>query len=408
MKKLVTIIAIASAAALVYYCVRYIQSPVSTMAAYSVVHEQVINADAYIVRDETVYNAPTGGTFYSYTREGARVGKDRTLCTVYEGAVSEDILQELGTVNAKISELSTTVVDESVFMLDGGSTQSRLVQIESEIEKAAAQNDVAKISQYKKEINSIASGESVQSNSQTLEQLQAQKNEIESQITIPRHDIVSSVSGIYSVVVDGYEGILTPEAAKTMNVENFAKIAPQAETPTPEATPETEEQTSTQTVSGGDGVCKVIDNHEWFVMALVDREQLEGIEVGQTVGLRFGKLPGEETTAELISISNDPQGQTKAVLVFSCKSYLEGVFSIRTSDIEIITESYEGFSVPIHAIRVVDGQNGVMVNNSGREVFKPCEIIYTDEEKGTAIIQPDTDDQNKTLQELDMIIIGEK
>lgn len=411
MKKIVTVIAAAAMCALVYYCVQYIQSPVSTMAARGVTHEEVINGDAYIVRNETVYTAPGGGTFYSYAREGARVGRNRRLCAVFSGVVSEEILQELNTVDAKIAELSSVVVDNSAFMSDSGSTAERLLQLQSEIEKAAADNDIAAIAKYKAEIESLAAGGSVKTNAQQLTELAEQKSGIESKITSPKDEIYSSVSGIYSAKVDGFENVLTPDAAKNITVEAFGQIkAEEVVVPAVETKEEKKEkaQTEAKTVAAGDKICKVIDNHEWYIMALVERADIEGMKTGQKVELRFGKLPGEQVEAEVAAISNDPPEQKKAVLVLLCKSYSEGAFSIRASDIEIIKESYQGFSVPIHAVRVVDGQNGVMVRNGGKEVFKPCRIIYKDDKSGEAIIKPDTEDINKTLQQYDIIVIGEK
>lgn len=410
MKKVVTAIAVAALCALVFYCVRYIQAPVSTISAYGVTHEELITGDAFIVRKETVYTASANGTLYSFAREGARVGRNRRISAVYSGTVDEAILQELGTISAKITELGSVVVDNSGFTSDSGSAAARLLQLEKEIETAAADNDVAKISECKAEIESLAAGGTVKSNAEQLALLNAQREELEAKITGPRQDIISTVSGIYSSKIDGYEETLNVDTVKNITVSEFAKIKPEQTAGNAEKKDSKQnEEEESGPIAAGDKICKIIDNHEWYVAALVKRDDIADMSVGKKVELRFGKLPGEQVPAEVVSVSNDPPGQEKAVVVLKCESYSEGAFSIRASDVEIIKKSYSGFEVPVHAIRVSDeGQNGVIVRVGGKESFKPCRIIYQDEEKGNAIIVADTDDPNKELRQYDLIVVGEK
>lgn len=411
MKKTAAIIGVAAVFALICYCVRYVQTPVSTLAAYTVTREETINCDAYIVREETVYTAPAAGKFYSYAKEGARVGRNRKICTIYGGSVNEEMLKELGTIDSKIEELSTSVVDSDSFQSDSGSAESRLVTIQQGIDDAAAKNDVAAIAKYKAEIAAIAAGETTGSNADNLEELKRQKAELEANITGTKSDIESTVSGIYSTAVDGFEETLTPLAAKSMTVADFAAIQPQEETkqtPAPDESAAPDEESGVRSVARGERVCKIVDNHEWYVMALVKKTDAADLEVGSSIRIRFGKLPGEETSVTVVSLSNEAPEQEKAVLLLKCDSYSEGAFSIRTSDIELIKKSYSGFQVPVHAVRVVDGQNGVMVRDGGKEVFKPCKVIYKDDENDIAIITPDTADNKKMLTQYDMIVLGEK
>ncbi len=401
MKKVITAILAATICAFVYFCISYVQAPVSTISAYNVTYEEVVNGDAFIVRKETIYTAERDGTAYSFAREGARVGNSRRICAVYSGEVDESVLQELGTINDKIAELGSVVVDNS-FTADTGSTAQRLVQLQEEIEAAAAENDIKKISECKEEIELLASGTVAVSNSDRLAKLVAERQALESKLVNPRQDIYSTEAGIYSTKIDGYENVLNFEVVDNITVEEFAKIKPE------QTEEKKEEKDVLSTTLAGDKVCKIIDNHEWYVMALVKRSDIEGVKAGDEVDVRFDKLPGEQVEATVVSVSNDPEGQEKAVVVLKCESFSEGAFSIRASGVEIIRNSYSGFEVPIHAIRVSDGQNGVMVRVGGSDVFKPCKMIYQDEENAKAIIVPDTEDVNRELMQYDMIIVGEK
>ncbi len=408
MKKGAILIAIAAFVALVYYCISYVRAPVSTMSAYSMTHEEVVVADAYIVRDETVYPAPASGTFYSSAVEGVRVGRNRRISTVYGADVSEEVLSELSNIDAKIETLTSTVVDGSEFMAGGSSVEEKLIQLTDNIEEAAYNNDIEKIGEYKKEINALLSGELGTVTVDELALLKEQRAQLEREITGSKHDIYSNVAGIYSCKVDGYEDVLTPESINGLNCAGFSKIEPEEVKVQLTEEEMKEDKEGSLYVNAGDKVCKIMDNHRWYIVALANKDDVNDLKIGQKISIRFSKLPGEETVAVVKSVSSEAPEQKKTVVVLECDSYSEGAFSIRAGEVEIVKKSYNGFAVPVNAIRVIDAQKGVMVRRGGSDVFKPCKILYTDESKGQAIVVPDTDDMNKTLQLYDIVIVGEK
>ena len=408
MKKGAILIAIAAFVALVYYCISYVRAPVSTMSAYSMTHEEAVIADAYIVRDETVYSAPASGTFYSSAVEGVRVGRNRRISTVYGADVREEVLSELSNIDAKIEALTSTVVDGSEFMAGGSSVEEKLIQLTNYIEEAAYNNDIVRIGEYKREINALLSGEVSVATVDELAVLKEQRAQLERGITGSKYDVFSNVTGIYSQKVDGYENVLTPDSINGLNCAGFSKIAPEEKEVQHTEEKKKEEKEGNLYVNSGDKVCKIMDNHRWYIAALTNKDEVSDLKLGQKISVRFSKLPGEEIVAVVKSVSSEAPEQKKTVVVLECDSYSEGAFSIRAGEIEIVKKSYTGFAVPINAIRVIDAQKGVMVRRGGVDVFKPCRILYTDESKGQTIVVPDTDDMNKTLQLYDIVIVGEK
>ena len=59
--------------------------------------------------------------------------------------------------------------------------------------------------------------------------------------------------------------------------------------------------------------------------------------------------------------------------------------------------------MPVYAIRVRDGKNGVLVEGSGVEIFKECEILKRDDKSGIVMIAPTGD--GSELKNGDRIII---
>ena len=102
-------------------------------------------------------------------------------------------------------------------------------------------------------------------------------------------------------------------------------------------------------------------------------------------------------------ISEEEEGSEEYFISLRCEEYLEGVFNIRQCKFDIILSSYFGYEVPVYAIRVRDGKNGVLVEGSGVEIFKECEILKRDDKSGIVMIAPTGD--GSELKNGDRIII---
>ncbi len=375
----------------IFYGIRYVQNPVATCSAVTEIYENKIDTSGYIVRDEQVYTAPAQGTIYHYISEGTRVKKNRVLSTVYSEGVSEETLNELNNVSSKIAELEANGSEHTV---TGVSSQEDIDNIKNNIIKAKSSGDISKVPEYKAQIKGIITGDVSSSQTEDLTQLNARKQALEHSLRSSKNDIYSQMAGIFSKNVDSLENVLTPNSIKSYKLADYNSLA------------DTVKEYNSKAASG-QPVCKVVNNHTWYVMLTVSREEAQKLKTGREVKLRFGYLPGVETKATIDYISTEDGTADRNVVVVKCDQYKEGIFSLRFSQIELILESYEGYRVPISAIRVSEDQRGVIVNNFGKPIFKPCEVIYTDEIGQTAIITPITGGNN-ILRELDNIIVGEK
>lgn len=393
MKKSIAFILLGVVCFCIFYGIRYLENPVETQTVISEVYENKIDTSGYIVRTEQVYNAPVSGTVYHYIQEGTRVGRNRVLSTVYTGGISQQTLQELNNINKKLAELENSGTDAS-YMAGSASSEEDIENIKNNIIKAKTEHNIAKISDYKAQINAIITGSVQNTQGQSVDELTNRKNALESSMNSLKNDLYSQMSGVFSGNVDGLEGILTPRDVMSYKVADYENIAEKAK----------EYKT---TATSGEPVCKVVNNHTWYVMMTVDKETAQGLKNGRKVKLRFGYLPGIEADATLEYISTENSETDKNVIVVKCEQYKEGVYSLRFSKIELILESYEGYRIPVSALRVHDGVKGVLVKNAGAQLFKPCNVVYTDTVGGTVIISPVSGTQNM-LRDYDCIVVGEK
>lgn len=394
MKKSITFILIVVVCFCVFYGIRYVENPVETQTAISEIYENKIDTTGYIVRTEQVYNAPATGMVYHYIQEGTRVGKGRVLSTVYTGDVSEETLQELNSINQKIAELENEG-ENTAYMTGGTNSEGDIENIKNNIISAKSTRKIEKIATYKALINSIITGDAKSTKTSTLDELVAKKNSIEASLRSLKNDIYSQISGVFSKNVDSLESVLTPKKIGTYKVADYDNLSENA-------------KEIKNSADSGQPICKVVNNHEWYVMTTVTKEQAQELKIGQNVKMRFGYLPGVTAGGKINYISTEEGNEDRNVVVIKFEEYREGVFSIRYSDMELILESYEGYKIPVSALRVTeDGKKGVLVKSAGAQVIKPCNVIYSDLVRQTVIITPVSGSKN-LLREYDSIVIGEK
>ena len=392
MKKSVYVILVCIAVFFTFYGIRYVSRPIKSQPAISETYENKIITTGYIVKTEQVYNASADGRIYHYIQEGTKVKKNSLLSTVYTGNVSEQTLAELNSINKKIAELQSTSGSAYSF---GSNSQENIDIIKNNIIKAANKNELSDIESYKAQINSIVTGDVKDIKTSSIDALEEKKQALESSIDSSKNDIYSQVAGVFSKNVDGLEDSLTPKEIMNYRLADYESIK--------------EPLLKTQmSVTAGEPICKVVNSQTWYVMTAVKAENAEKIQTGQKIKLRFTELPGIEADGTVVYISAEDSKTEKNVVIIKCELYKEGVLSLRLTGIELVIESYEGYRVPMSAIRNSDGAQGVMVRTEAGTFFRKCKILYTDVSDQTVIISSEFDDTKGMLKESDRIIVGEK
>ena len=119
------------------------------------------------------------------------------------------------------------------------------------------EEDVSQISEYKDKLKNTA-GESSATDAQKSCRFKKQQKSIESQISHSHNDIYSTISGIYTTSLDGLEGKVKPADLAWYMVNDYKNL------PEPQSS-----VVGNRTVSKGEPVCKVVDNHTWYTIMIV-------------------------------------------------------------------------------------------------------------------------------------------
>lgn len=382
---------------MVAYGVAYVVMPVNSMELTRYTHSiSFVCENAYIVRDETVYYSPSDGIVYNISEDGDRVAQDASVSTVYNGDVDQTTLKKLHTIDSKISRLETSGHSSDLYKADSDSTENQVADKMSEIFEYAQQNNVAEIHDIKDDINNIRKGAGISENTR-IDVLRAEREKTEDSISAGKKDIISDRSGIFSSYVDGLETVLSPDRAEEYTPAYLNSLKP-----------DTSEYINGKQIVSGTPICKVMNNHIWYIAGIANSERAEMLKEKKNVTVRFTNLTENDVNGEISYIS-EPDSKGNCVFMIKVGTYLESAFSYRTVNAQIIFEEHSGYKVPTDAIHTGEGISDYFVNaRKGSEAYK-CDIkvLYSDTEEGYSIIASKEKAENN-LGSMDRLVVGER
>jgi hypothetical protein len=128
---------------------------------------------------------------------------------------------------------------------------------------------------------------------------------------------------------------------------------------------------------------------------------------GESYSVTFPYNGNKTLTMKLCSVIPALPGDG-AVLVFECGTIPENFDFTRMQPVQIGTVEYRGFRVPVSAVRILDGYEGVYILDQVTVQFRRIQIVY--EGDGYYISKTDygEGDTERHLREHDRIILGGK
>ena len=340
-----------------------------TMAATSYSSQ----VDAVIVRDEAVTSFEGSGQVVYVAAEGAQVTKGQEIADVYAAGYSEKEIQQLETVRQNIRAYHRLILDNIV--------DAKLEQLEKNVQQKALEvktlireKSRGSLTNLEKELQDAMQARQTYLNQnrrqdQKLTSLYEEETKRENAIASWRTAENAPVSGTVSFYLDGCERFLTPANLESMTVEDIQSILAGR-------TPDTGTDTRLQK-----NIFRIISPDKWYVVLLSKDTSWNPVN-GQTFTIQFAGFEGSAFTGKVVRMLK-ASGQVMAQLEMDTdigpllnKRYGKAQIGINLS----------GLSVPVKAITVVNGQQGVTVLDVPGGTFVPVEVLSSDSEN--AIIQP--------------------
>lgn len=322
-----------------------------------------VEATGYIVKNESVINLSGGNFVRFYADEGMKVSGKSYIASVYDNESDGNILAEIDAINEKIKGLS----DEYVNL-----TMNDIIKIENYIDRdvdeyhtAIYEGDLAKSSLIKGRLETLFNIKHSGKNNSVIteEELIKERKALEAKLSSEKHDIASTMGGIFSKTTDGLEGVVDFERALSMSVSEFDELM--------------EKETE-----GNKDECKIVDNYNWLLMCKVPSDYALVTAIGKGVEMTTDK--GEIISGTVEYISNPEEGE--CIITISSDRDFFNIGSVRKLNVNIVFNRYKGYVIPSEAFHMYKDEYGVFVESGNRLSFKETEIIYSDEEQ--TVVKP--------------------
>lgn len=297
----------------------------------TLVDEQTLQG--YIIRDEEILKGENYKNGLAQIKsEGEKVAKDEAIFRYYT-ADEENLIQHIKELDLKIQEAWES--EDNIFSSDIKMIEQ---QIDSKLTELYRINDLQKIKEYKKDLNSYITkkakiaGELSPAGSY-LKKLIEERTEYENQLNSGAEYLKATKSGVVSYRVDGLEEVLNPADFTSLNKETLEKL----------------NLKTGQIVSTSNECGKIIDNFYCYIATIIDNEKIEenNIEVGKKLTLRLSNE--KEINAEIMYMTKEDEKET--LVVFKVDKYVEYLISYRKISFDIIWWNVTGLKVPNDVIK---------------------------------------------------------
>ncbi len=328
---LFAILALAILIAIGIAIIGLIQNPTNTFIVENGTLSSEENAVGYVLRDETVVQGQNyKNGMEKLKTEGEKVAKGEPIFRYYTSG-EEELKKKIAELDSKLQEALSNQKD-----LLPNDTKSIEREIDAKLDELYQVNDIQKIREYKKDINSYITkrakmvGELSPSGSY-IRSLIDKRNEYATELNSGSEYISAPQSGIVSYRIDGLEEVLS---AKT---QDFSYLSIE--------TLENLNLKTGQIIATSEEAGKIINNFKCYIAIPLSSENAKEATVGDNVMLRLASSKEVEATIEYIAKEGESQ-----LIVFSVEEQVEELINYRKISVDVVWWSYSGLKIPNSAI----------------------------------------------------------
>ncbi len=363
---------------MVYLIVQSATKKIDTDYAVAYTYHNNLTCDAFIIRDEQIITRENTGGVLSYNIEnGSKVAAGGVVAEVFsgnDGANTRARIAEIDRIITSMGNLGTEgeKISVNVEMLDSKIDSALLKYVEA-VEsnglKGIEDIKASLLENLNKKQIAIGSGTGVKT---YLDSLKAEKETLLASLS-PEDEVRTDYAGLFIKSTDGYEGRLGTADIPELTAEQV-KAALKAEP----------SETSANSVG------RVCTSNEWFIATVIPFEKSSAVKEGKEVTVTIPLVSPRELNCTVYKMHTDVTNK-ETLLVLSCDLFDAALSQARIEKIDIRLDSYDGLKINSSAIRKIDNSvTGVYVLSGVSAVFKPINILYSDESFTVCKYEPDT------------------
>jgi hypothetical protein len=322
-----------------------------------------ISADAYIMRDEEpLYSSTSAGSVVSSVRDGERVSIYSKVADIYSHS-SPEIENRLEEIDEQIKLLEKNRADNRSVQSTAG-IDSKIFEEVFDIRRLCEDGSYADALSAKKQLileikkRSILTGEIKNYDAQIAE-LQREKNSLMANLGALLSSVYAPRAGYYFSDYDGYGGTFSSDKIESMGYDDFMGMT------------ETEESST-----GTNCIGTMVYDYRWYIACEMSKSDAAYFMNVKKCQVTFS-YSGEILTMDVHRVIPQTPG-SRAVIVLRSEKMPADFDYTRMQPVTISAAEYTGFELPIEAIRVIGGYEGVFVLEEVTVEFRRINIIYED------------------------------
>lgn len=357
---LVAIGAIGLALYFVYHLINNFSSTVTTTKAFAVTESEYREAVGYIIRDEKLIGGGMQGVADYTVADGERVAVGDKLADLYP--------KSSAAVCARIAEIDREIALLELANGSDGYGSDSLRDVTSDISltytklmRLLAGNDykaAAELSDtFRTSLDRFSVlGGIVGSFNSRITELRSERSSAAAALGSPLGRLTAAEPGYFFYECDGYEEVFTASLVENFTFDAFENALAAVPSDT----------------SGQAG--KLVTKPEWYVAVRAEQADFKDCKVGQRYNIRFDDNGGIGCSMlfEKYTVSDDGE----ILMLFSSSEMPENFVYLRLQNVRIEYKIYNGYRVPVSAVRSFDGMTGVYTLHGGNVYFRKINILY--------------------------------
>ncbi len=366
----------------------------TTETAYVHTVLETVDAQMFVIRDETILTSSGTGVTVQLAENGERVSRGSSIVAVFESEDNATNYVEASNLRKKLDVYNSINGQLEFDNVDMDKLASEIDNEFMAVIDAVYNNDFAAVEDSRLVLNEKISRRQV-SLGQTVD-CQAKITELTSQVTaLESTSKVSSVisaesSGYFVGEADGYENVLTVADLENLSPDMLTKALNAKQSAIPANT-----------------VGKIINGYNWYVATVIDTGKVVGFEKGKEIKLIFGETEDRAFKTKVYSVKA-VEGN-KSLVVFQCSLMNDELASLRKISGKVVINEHTGLKISKDALRFdADGNAGVYVRRANIVNFRSVNTVYTDDKYIVAVNKEGLDLEYPHLKLYDEVIISGK
>ncbi len=358
---------------LMYHIIGSLTSDVDTASISFTTQEQVSEYDAYIFRGESLlYTSPGDvGNINFLKEDGTKVSVGEEICQVYTGSASSESGIAIAEIERKLELLNNSNLDENVNYSDtqliDTAISNAYYTLLSRMADGAAGYAMAKSDDLIAAMNQrLIITRHVENFDRQIRMLESERTALITGSGAAAESVYSDCAGYYYSDIDGFEEIFSSEKISNLTLDEYDSLISSAA-----------DISLQKNRQGGTNCGKIVTEYNWYIGVRITTEESRSYTEGYTYTVIF-PYNSDIRISMILDRMILQADDDRVVLVFRTNTIPEHFSFLRRQTVQIVTETWEGYKVPLSAVRIVDGVQGVYILEGYivefRRIEPMCEI----------------------------------